>query len=52
MELRNPEQRMENDELRQSVKSALSAMPAEWRRALVLCLVQELPGLELTKMIG
>jgi RNA polymerase sigma factor (sigma-70 family) len=52
LEVPTPEKETETAELRRCVKGALAAMPAGWRRALVLRYVQELRGPELAEILG
>jgi RNA polymerase sigma factor (sigma-70 family) len=47
-----PEQEAEIRELRRCVRMALTGLPREWRRALLLCHVEGLTGAELARSMG
>jgi RNA polymerase sigma factor (sigma-70 family) len=52
IETPSPEQEAEQQEMRQTVRTALKGMPGEWRRALMLRYVDGLEGAELSKSVG
>jgi RNA polymerase sigma factor (sigma-70 family) len=52
LEVPDPEQVAETEDLRQCVNSALTGMPAEWRRVLTLRFVQGVKGAALARALG
>jgi RNA polymerase sigma factor (sigma-70 family) len=52
MEIESPELMAESDEVRDRVRAALAEMPAEWRRALLLHLTEDLGPAELADALG
>ena len=52
LEIDDPELMAESDEVRDRVRAALAQMPAEWRRALLLHLTEDLGPAELADALG